>query len=209
MSAAPLCVRHGTLGSAAAREVGDMTSDGSVSDWIDQLKTGDKDAAAQHLWDRYFTRLAKEARRRLKPMPGGEADEEDLALSAFDSFFRAVDSGRFPELADRNQLWALLVGFLRRKACDYWRRLNRGEGPGLELREVMDRGPTPELAASMADDCRRLLEALGEGSLRQIALLKLENCTDKEIAERLDCGLRTVERKMERIRRIWEKEVGR
>jgi DNA-directed RNA polymerase specialized sigma24 family protein len=185
-----------------------MTSDGSVSNLIDQFKAGDQDAA-RRLWDRYFTRLAELARRRLKPMPGGEADEEDLALSAFASFFRAAADGRFPELADRNQLWALLVGFLRRKACDHWRRLMRGEGPGLELREVMDQGPTPELAASMADECRRLLGSLGEGSLRDIALLKLEGYTDKEIADRLDCGLRTVERKLERIRRTWEKEVGR
>jgi DNA-directed RNA polymerase specialized sigma24 family protein len=181
-----------------------MASDDSVSAWLEQLKDGDQDAA-RHLWDRYFSRLEELARQRVKGMSRGEADEEDLALSAFASFCLAVASGRFPELTDRNQLWALLIGFTRRKACDYWRRLARGEGPELELREVMDRKATPELAASMADECRRLLHILGEGSLRQVALLKLEGCTDQEIAGRMDCGLRTVERKLQRIRSIWEK----
>jgi DNA-directed RNA polymerase specialized sigma24 family protein len=184
-----------------------MTPDGSVSDWLERLKAGDHDAA-RRLWDRYFARLEDLARQRLKGMARGEADEEDLALSAFASFCRAAAGGRFPELADGNHLWALLVGITRRKACDYWRRVARGASPSQELGDVLAREPTPELAATMADECQRLLRSLGEASLRRVALLKLEGYTDQEIAEQLDCGLRTVERKLQRIRRIWEKEGG-
>jgi len=32
-----------------------------------------------------------------------------VALSAFDSFCRAVDQGRFPRLNDRHDLWQILM----------------------------------------------------------------------------------------------------
>ena len=56
----------------------------------------------------------------------------------------------------------------------------------------------------MADGCRRLLGRLGDDALRSVALWKLEGYTNAEIAARLDCTVRTVERKLERIRAYWE-----
>jgi DNA-directed RNA polymerase specialized sigma24 family protein len=55
----------------------------------------------------------------------------------------------------------------------------------------------------VTDECRRLLEALGDETLRQIALLRMEGYNDSEIAARLGCGVRTVGRKLELIRKIW------
>jgi hypothetical protein len=65
--------------------------DGSVTRWIGDLKAGG-DSAAQHLWARYFHRLVDLARSRLRstPLAGAIEDEEDAALSAFDSFCRGV-----------------------------------------------------------------------------------------------------------------------
>jgi len=45
-----------------------------------------------------------------------------------------------------------------------------------------------------------------EPAQRQIAQWKLDGYTNAEIAQRLGCGLRTVERRLELIRRIWEQE---
>jgi DNA-directed RNA polymerase specialized sigma24 family protein len=58
----------------------------------------------------------------------------------------------------------------------------------------------------VAEDCQRLLDSLGDETLRQIAQLKLEGYTNEEISEQLDCVPRTVERKLERIREKWAKE---
>jgi DNA-directed RNA polymerase specialized sigma24 family protein len=188
-----------------------MAADDSIADVLAQLKKGDQEATRM-VFQRYFARLETLARQRLQGTPRGEADSEDLALSAFASFCRAAAGGRFPELANRNQLWAVLVGITRRKACDYWRRAVRGERReervGLNFEQVLDREPTPELAATVADECKRLLHVLGDDTLRKIALCKLEGDADKEIAVKLDCGLRTVERKLERIRRIWEEAIS-
>ena len=62
-----------------------MSTDGSVTGWIDRLKAGDH-AAAQPLWERYFARLVGLARQRLEGQPRRAADEEDVALSAFTRF---------------------------------------------------------------------------------------------------------------------------
>ena len=64
--------------------------DGSVTRWIDELKAGNSQAD-RPLWDRYFARLVGLAHYRLRHAAhytATDADEEDAALSAFDSFFR-------------------------------------------------------------------------------------------------------------------------
>jgi ECF sigma factor len=60
---------------------------GSVTCWLGDLKGGDL-AAAQPLWERYFSRLVGVARGKLKKVRRTSAgeDEEDAALSAFNSF---------------------------------------------------------------------------------------------------------------------------
>src|SRR5262249_3160974 len=92
-------------------------SSGSVTAWIDQHCAGDHDAT-QQLWQRYFQRLVELARKKLRGAPRGMADEEDVALSALDSFFRGAEQGRFPQLHDRDDLWYLLLVITERKAID-------------------------------------------------------------------------------------------
>jgi DNA-directed RNA polymerase specialized sigma24 family protein len=55
---------------------------------------------------------------------------------------------------------------------------------------------------------RRLLELLGDDTLRQIALWKMESYTNHEIAEKLDVAISTVERKLRLIRETWLKQQG-
>jgi hypothetical protein len=80
-----------------------MASVSSVTYWIHQLKAGDQ-LALQQLWEDYFRRLVGLARQRLQGAARLAADEEDVALSAFDSFYRGVQEGRFPRLLDRGDL---------------------------------------------------------------------------------------------------------
>src|SRR5260370_11009577 len=111
-----------------------MSSQGSVSHWIARLKVGDR-PAPEHLWGRYYKELVARARHRLAGAPRRAADEEDVALSAFDSFYRAAEQGRFSRLHDRDDLWQLLVLITDRKACDavrHERRQRRGGGKVLD-----------------------------------------------------------------------------
>jgi DNA-directed RNA polymerase specialized sigma24 family protein len=200
-----------------------MSSDGSVTFWIGQLKAGDP-AAAQQLWQGYFQRLVGLARKRLQGASRRVADEEDVALSAFDSFCRGAAGDRFPRLNDRDDLWQLLVMITARKAIDLrqheGRRKRGGGAAHVEagsggdatsvddaLGQVIGREPTPEFAAQVAEECRRLLDLLEEPELRAVALAKMEGYTTEQIAEQLGCVPRTVERKLGLIRRLWGGEA--
>ena len=94
-----------------------MSSDGSITRLVNQFQVGDR-VVAQQLWERYFHRLVGLARQKLGGLPPGAADEEDVALSAFASFCRAAEQGRFPRLNDRDDLWQVLVMVTTRKAVD-------------------------------------------------------------------------------------------
>jgi hypothetical protein len=56
-----------------------VSSSGSVSHWIGQLKAGEH-AAAQELWDRYFQRLVGLARKMLQGTSLRAADEECMPV---------------------------------------------------------------------------------------------------------------------------------
>ncbi len=198
------------------------SADGSVTRWLGQLQAGDS-AAAQQLWERYFRRLVGLARKRLQGTPRRAADEEDVALSAFDSFCRGAEQGRFPDLADRDGLWRLLVMMTTRKAMLLRRdegRQKRGGGVHFagdapadpdeesELGQILSREPTPEFAAQVSEECERLLRRLDDEELKTVALWRMEGYTVEEIAARLGCVVRTVKRKLRDIRDTWEEELA-
>jgi RNA polymerase sigma factor (sigma-70 family) len=191
---------------------------GSVTRFLGGLKVREAEAV-RRLWERYFADLVRLARTRLRDAPRTAADEEDAALSAFDSLCRGAGQGRFPQLENRDDLWRVLVTITARKAADmvrHERRLKRGGGDvrteadlavaALEaggIAQAPANEPSPELAALMAEECRRLFDALPDESLRQVAGLRLDGYTDREIADRLGCGLSTVERRLRTIRAVW------
>jgi DNA-directed RNA polymerase specialized sigma24 family protein len=194
-----------------------VSSEGSVSRWLEQLQAGDREVV-QQLWERYFPRLVGLARARMRSVPRRSADEEDVALSAFDSFCRNAENGRFPQLHDRDDLWRLLVVITLRKASHLIRdeqRLKRGgdrrTGPVRDeicLEEILDREPTPAFAAQIAEECQRLLRLLNDRELEAVAVWKMEGFTVQEIAERLGYAPRSIKRKLRIVRELWNQEVA-
>ena len=61
----------------------------------------------------------------------------------------------------------------------------------------------------MADEHERLMNRLEQPTLQQVAICKMEGYTNEEIANQLGVTLRSVERKLNRIRLIWSEEVSR
>ncbi|MBN2296016.1 MAG: RNA polymerase subunit sigma-70, partial [Pirellulales bacterium] len=74
-----------------------MSEAHSVSDLLQRLE-GDRSEAAHQIWDQFIHRLIGAARKHLKNLPRRAVDEEDVALSAFDAFFRGVQERRFHRL---------------------------------------------------------------------------------------------------------------
>jgi DNA-directed RNA polymerase specialized sigma24 family protein len=190
-----------------------MTPEGSITRCLSPLKQGDS-AAARSLWERCFQSLVGLARQKLGDAPRRAADEEDVALSALDSFFRGAMRGQFARLDDRDDLWHLLGAITARKAIDlinHERAMKRGGGgvaSRADLDQLVGSGLTPDLSTQVAEECQRKLDILGDDKLRTVALRKLEGYTNDEIAEQLRCDRRTVERKLHLIRTLWQEEAG-
>jgi RNA polymerase sigma factor (sigma-70 family) len=190
-----------------------MSSSGSVTQWLDDLRAGEPDAARK-LWEKYFQRLVVLAQKRLRPLPGGAADGEDVALSAIDSCCRGAALGRFPRLNDRDDLWQILLVITQRKAIDLiqhegrekrdWRKTESADVAGSPHAGLTAREPDPAFAAQVADEYRRLLGMLGDDELRLLAVRKMEGYTNEQIAEQMQCTLSRVERRLRLIRKEWQ-----
>jgi DNA-directed RNA polymerase specialized sigma24 family protein len=197
-----------------------MTLEPEITTWLAQLADQPTEAA-QVLWQQYYARLVQLARKRLRSGPRRVADEEDVALSAFHSFCRGVKDGRFPQLADRQDLWKLLVVIAARKAGRQMAEERRQKRGGGRVRgdsvAAGSHGPqgvegqtpehlTPDFACQVAEEFERLLGQLTEPGWQEVALLKLEGYSSEEIGDRLGCSLRTVERRLAAIRQVWSQE---
>ncbi|MGD9635587.1 MAG: ECF-type sigma factor [Pirellulales bacterium] len=192
---------------------------GSVTMLLAELQVGDDSAAQQQIWERYFQRIVGLARVKLGNAPRGCEDEEDVALSALDSLFRGISKQRFPELKDRDNLWSLLSTMTARKALNQRKRqlaLKRG-GQALrmpkdsadlaDIEELITEEIGPDYLAAIQEECQRLMQALPNDTLRQIAKWKLEGWTNAEAAAELRVAERTVERKLGLIRTIWSSQA--
>jgi len=186
-----------------------MDSAGSVTGWLHRLQDGDP-AAMDRVWERYFLRLAGLARHRLPAAHRRLGREEDIALEAMASFWRGIEQGQFPDLAGRTNLWRLLVVITVRKAGRLVRDDARGAGArtqAWDLERLLDREPSPEFAAQAAEEWQHLLNLLGGDALVAVAKLRMEGHGTREIAARLECSPRTVERKLLLIQARWAAEV--
>jgi len=192
----------------------------TIGVWLAALQTGDSQAARQ-LWERYFARLAHLAQLRMGSLPRRAADEEDVVLSAMNSFLQGARDARFPRLADETDLWRVLVTITSRKVSAQRRRhfaarRNKGRVRGESvfadpsgsssaggIEAIAGNEPNPAVAAQVTEECRKLIERLDDNTLREVARLKLDGCTNEEIAAQIGKTVRTVERKLTLIRDCW------
>lgn len=198
-----------------------MSSDPSMRVWLEKLQAGDEQAA-QVIWEGYFPKLLQVARSRLPKTPGAMDDEEDVALSVLESFFQAAGRGRFPDLRDREGLWRLLSEMTRRKVVDRIRRqlaLKHGGGrlqggsaivgndSSAQPRVAADDLLPPDLELIVREQIHLLLDALREKDprLEELALAKMEGYTNEELAARFERSLPTIERWLQRIRKIGQR----
>ncbi len=187
----------------------------SVTGWIDQLPEGNEQAAEQ-LWQHISERLQEFARHQLDGSTRRHYDEDNAANSAFHSLCRGLADGRLVAV-NRDALWGLLAVITSRKISTQRRLLKRQKRGGGELRgdsgfaelgeaginEIAGRELAPDALAEISESCAQLLKALPDEMMKSIVLLKFQGSKNDEVACELNCTRRTVERKLERIRRIW------
>jgi RNA polymerase sigma factor (sigma-70 family) len=201
---------------------------GSITRWLDGLKAGQPEAAAA-IWQRYCERVVTLARRRLRSAPHQAVEDgEDVALNAFHGLCSGAARGRFKDLSDRADLWRLLTAITVKKALSQRQWHSRQKRGGNLINCIHASGgaagsddsdnadaldcaashdPTPEASAILQEQFTELIGSLRDPTLQQIALWRMDGLSNQEIAQELGCVIRTVERKLERIRMTWE-EIG-
>lgn len=85
----------------------------SENSFLSGLQNG-SDESYQVFWDAYFAKVCRLAKNRMGHLNHSVRDEEDIALSAMKSFWLAIGK-KEDKLADRTELWKLLVTITKRK----------------------------------------------------------------------------------------------
>ena len=194
-----------------------------ITVWMNALANDSPDAM-HRIWNHFYGKLVQYADRKLAGAPRKWIDEHDIASSALHSLYQGAKAGRYPQFANREDLWRILLTITSRKAKKSIRRelaqkrgggkvrgesiFHRPDGDVGGISDLPGAEPTPEFAELVSHECEELLDALPDATLRRIALLKLQGYTNEEIARELDCAVRSVERKLSRIRGIWLESSG-
>ena len=182
-------------------------------------KKGDGDGA-ELLWERFYVRLKYLMKDRLRDRLHLVADEEDMALESLAEMFRGLLEGKYPSLDSRESFWRLLVTVSTRNVLDEINRANRQKrGSGRVYHEsafesssehstalfeqIASSTKAPDVQLMITERCTTMLESLTDKSLQAIAIMKTSGATNQEIADSLQIGLRSVERKLAEIRTCW------
>ncbi len=147
-------------------------------------------------------------------------DEEDIVISAFAALCLAAQNGQLAGIADRDELWAMLIVMTNRKAGQrgqYVGAAKRGPGQligqaerqdqfGSNLQHLASNSTDPAVKLQHSDAVEQLLAKLNDADLRAIAILKFAGHTIDEIAAEMGYARRTVQRMLSVIRSCWEVE---
>lgn len=188
------------------------------------MRQGDPEAI-HRLVERYFGRLRKLSQERIRRGKPIYEDGEDIAIQVLTSVCRKVEQGKYPDLQNREDLWYLMIFIAHRMVIDRRRSrknlsLQTSWEEAFVVKENTMQGALETIDNDMdsfsnedADSDFQLLEIIDcwqemirqikDPVAKQVARLKLEGYSNREIAAKLDIVPRTVERKSELIEQRW------
>ncbi len=185
-----------------------------MDDWdaiVRGLRNGEP-AVIRQFCDQYGAALERLAERRIAAGLRRRVGGDDVAQSVCRTFLRRAQIGEF-QLTDSEALWSLLCAITLTKVREQTRFHLRGKrGVDREIHRAAQEStsgrspffdkptaePSPADAAEFTDQFTRLIESL-DAEERQLIDLKLQQCTNEEIAERMNCSERTVRRILKRV----------
>ncbi|MDR0703712.1 MAG: hypothetical protein LBF88_01860 [Planctomycetaceae bacterium] len=204
-----------------------VLSDDDLKLLLDGIQNQNKESFEQ-FWNLHFDRLTSLARRKMTQVNKRVSDEEDIAISAIHSFYTGLAEQRFHSIQGNNELWKILATIVCRKISKQQRdQFTQKRGGGhVRGESIFVAGPvagndeskqtgfgnvagntsTPYFEVEFLDTCEKLYNILDDETMRNIARLIMEGFTIDEIADELGCVRRTVERKLKKIREIWQQQ---
>jgi RNA polymerase sigma-70 factor (ECF subfamily) len=196
--------------SLAPPDLGEGTTSADSS-LLRQVCAGD-DGAAAKLYDRYASRIRDLVHENLSRAVAARVDDDDIVQSVFRRFFSAMSQGRYT-LPSCQELWHLLVVITLnrlRSEEQFQRALKRDVGrtsttedPACAPRCRED----PEgLNGFLTVAVREVLQRL-PGRCEEVVRLRMDGYEIREIAVRLHCSRRTVERLLQEARTALRRDL--
>ena len=177
---------------------------------VASFRSGD-DAAATALFERYFARLTALVQSRLGARLRARVDPDDVALSAYRSFFVRAAAGQF-ELCETGDLWRLLARMALHKLSHQIDR-HTAEKRAVSMEEQLSDShdlasaePSPDEAAAISDELEFVMRSLDETERRTLEL-RLQGELIEAIAAELRQSERTVRRTLVRVRAVLLKRL--
>ncbi|MDB4614734.1 ECF-type sigma factor [bacterium] len=178
--------------------------------------------AAKVLWDRYFERLCGFAESKIFRVHRRVMEADQIASDAFAALFDGIENHRFTKVRNRDEMWQMLTLIAARKASNERKRLDREQRGGGKVRggsafgpgginsvvDFLQRDLSPDRFLELQELSNQLLESLPTDELRRVAVLRMAGHSNAEIAEQLDCVERTVERRLEHVRKLWSEVIA-
>jgi RNA polymerase sigma factor (sigma-70 family) len=180
---------------------------------------------ANAIWESYFPKLMRVIENKLRNSPKRAVDSEDIAQNAMLSLFRGLQENKFDSVANRDELWALLVTITARKVTRERRRSlakKRGEGTtrgesvfisagsvddNYGINQILDENQMPDSADRVLETYEKLLPEIGDEKTLNTIMLRMEGYTNREIAEKMECSVSRVEQRISKIRKAWQSEL--
>jgi DNA-directed RNA polymerase specialized sigma24 family protein len=177
------------------------------------IRDGDK-SVIDAFSKRYFSKIRDLACAKLNKM-----DSEEVANDVLEALMRSIAKGRYPDLKDRTGLWYLILKITQRRIIGITRkegaaRRNQRSKPPIdpvevlsdfevELDQLVAEQSSEIVRIEIVDSWEELLRALPDDETREIAQLKLQSYSNREIAEKLYVTPSKVDRKVKRIQEEW------
>lgn len=185
-------------------------TDSTESQWLRNVVER-RDGFESEAVDRFARRLMLFADQRLPTPLKRRVDADDVVQSVFRSFFTRHRQGQF-DFAESDDVWRLLAAMTyrklmrtirhhRRQQRDYHREKNDTVEAAESHNSPVESEPTPASIAVMMETLSRIMERLPDVH-QQILSLRLENYSIRDIADRMQVSMRTVNRALESVRQI-------
>jgi RNA polymerase sigma factor (sigma-70 family) len=179
-----------------------MPESPSDVDFVRRLNRRTESSAAE-LDHRYRHKLCQLVGRELDRALRSREDPEDVVQTVFRTYFRRAAQGEF-HITSTADLWALLAKITRRKILkrvEYHQAEKRSLGAesGLHAGLESTREPGPVDAAIAIDLACQAMQGL-DSVAAEVFQLRLTGCTEREIAEQLNCTRAEVRLKLGQIR---------
>lgn len=193
---------------------------GSISRAIASLE-GQDEVAAELIWNRYFRRLCEYCDVLIYQRHQKHISADEIASSAFLALFDGIKNRRFEQVRNRDELWQMLTLIAARKAINRGLAQDRQRRGGGKVRgssafdhrsidnvtDYLQRELDPQEYLELEELSEQLLGALTIENLKTIAIWRMAGFSNDEMAKKLNCSVRTIERKLNLIREIWSKQL--